>query len=178
MTLVEFHKNLDQIDFNEGTNTLKLADYLLACLAQLNLSKNQKPSYQLFLSIYDQARNCSKAEFDPSWKEKYPPNFEMAASELTDEQEWEQLIIELRSLIADLIHTEEVQNQPGHLKKEDRYEWITEGGIKFYNGTTPHSILKYAATRFEGEYPTSAFQEQEVTWEEFADPIWIGISYE
>lgn len=171
MTLVEFNEKLNKIDFKQGNNILRLENYLLACLTQLNLNKNKEPSYELFLSMFDEARSCERVDFDFSWKE-------MIRSEFEKLSEWERVRNSLRSLAADLIHTREIRSRTDYIKKEYLFEWDSEGGIRFYNGTTPNAILGYAATRFEGEYPASAFQENKVTWKEFSYPIWIGISYE
>ncbi len=178
MTLVEFDKHLNQIDFSKGANIQRLDDYLLACLAQLDLHKDKQPSYELFLMIYDQARNGPKVDFESSWKELYGPDKEPTDPEFNGLSEWENLREELRSLITDLIHTRAVRSQPGYIKQKHYFEWDSEGGVRFYNGTTPGAILGYAATRFEGEYHAGAFQEREVTWGGFSGSLWIGISYE
>lgn len=172
MTLAEFDKQLANIDFNTGVNTLLLEDYLLACLALLKVYRNKKPSYELFLSIFDQARSGIKEEFDPSWAK-------IIKSEMDSElYGWEIITNELKILAADLIHTRKVRSQPGYIGRPMVFEWDTEGGVRFYNGTTISAILGYAATRFESEYTPRAFQEIKVNWEEFTYPIWIGISYE
>ncbi|MFK7774446.1 MAG: hypothetical protein AB8F94_20050 [Saprospiraceae bacterium] len=171
MTLVEFNENLNKIDFKLGDNIQSLENYLLACLTQLEIHKSIEPSYQIFLLIFDQARNGSKVDFDPSWKELNRDEFDYLS-------ELEGVKADLQSLAADLIQTREIQSHPDYVKKENRFEWDSEGGVRFYNGTTPDAILGYAATRFEGEYHESAFQEKKVTWKEFTYPIWTGISYE
>lgn len=178
MTLVEFDENLAKIDFTEGINIQTLENYFLACLAQLEIYKDENPSFELFLAIFDQARNGVRADFDLSWKESYEKEKELVHSELEELAGWEKITHELRSLVTDLIYTREVRSQPNYIGRKMLYEWDTEGGVRFYNGTTPNSILGYAATRFKGEYPPAAFQEVKVGWEKFTDPIWIGISYE
>ena len=178
MTLFEFHKKLIKIDFSTGNNIIRLENYLLACLAQLDLYKNKEPSFKLFLSMYDQARNDPKIEINSNSKKFDNPEKEKVESEFDDFKEWREVRHELKSLAIDLIQTREIRSQPGYTKKENLYEWDSEGGVRFYNGTTPESILGYAATRFEGEYHANAYQENKVTWIEFSNPIWIGISYE
>lgn len=179
MTRVEFDQELAQIDFEEGANVGLLEDYLLACLSQLELNKHKTPSYDLFLMIFDRARGGPKMEFDASWRKTYDPANRYIHADWHYATGWESVMHELRSLITDLIHTREVRNRAGYQgPKMWPGEWDTEGGVRFYNGTTPRSILGYAATRMEGEYLADAFQERKVDWEEFTDPIWIGISYE
>jgi hypothetical protein len=176
MTRVEFDRNLDKINFMDGANTHVLEDYLLSCLDQLEIYKPKEPSYELFLLIFDQARNGPKKDFDLSWKELYNPQNK---SKLNDLSGWERATNELRFLVTDLVHTREVRSRPDYIERKMwPGEWDTEGGVRFYNGTTISAILGYAATRFESEYPPMAFQERKVNWEEFTYPIWIGISYE
>lgn len=64
MTLVEFHQKLFNIDFELGINIQPLEKYLLACLAQMNIQKDKKPSYELFLLMYDHAKNGQCENFD------------------------------------------------------------------------------------------------------------------
>ncbi len=175
MTLVEFNENLNKIDFKKGANIETLDNYLLACLAQLNRYKNKEPSYELFLVIFDQARNGPREDFDSSWKASYVPEEESESDDLAG---WKRLRDGIRFLTADLIHTKVIRSHPDYIEKVNLYEWDSEGGIRFYNGTTPDAILGYAATRFEGEYDANAFQNNKVTWQEFSYPIWVGISYE
>lgn len=175
MTQVEFDNNLKKINFNDGVNTPLLEDFLLACLSQLEECRFEKPSLELFLTIFDQARNGPRVEFDSSWKDKYSPE---KKSELNELAGWDRVTNELRFLVTDLIHTRKVRNQSGYIENQSLYEWDTEGGVRFYNGTTPCTILGYAATRFTDEYHPAAFQEREVDWDKFTDAIWIGISYE
>lgn len=178
MTRVEFDKCLSEIDFNEGVNTDKLENYLLGCLSQLEVYRHKKTSYELFLKIYTQARSGSRVEFDLLWKELYNSEQNWLESEWDNLTDWERVVHELRSLATDLINTREVRSQPDYIEKKMTFEWDSEGGVRFYNGTTPDSILGYAATRFEGEYSPTAYQEREIMWSDFTDPLWIGISYE
>lgn len=178
MTRVEFDENLAKIDFTDGINSSSLENYLLACLFQLEIYKDETPSYELFLSIFDQARNSQKVVFELYWKEQYSPEKKWIEYEWNNLTEWERAVHELRSLTTDLIHTRELRSQPDYLERKMLYEWDTEGGVRFYNGTTPGSILGYAATRFEGEYSHQAYEEIDLSWQSFTDPLWIGISYE
>ena len=182
MTLVEFHKKLFEIDLDNGVNTISLEKYLLACLTQLNINKDKEPSYELFLSMYDQSRDGQCEDFDPLWKEmNYPEEkWKIFGANINKQiqMEWEYSRDEIRFLITDLIHTKEVRGQLDDRKKSPMGEWDTERGLRFYNGTTPNSILKYTATRFEREYSPESFQEGKVTWVEFWNTIIIGIVYE
>lgn len=172
MTLAKFNEQLANIDFTTGANTPLLEDYLLACLALLKSYRHEKPSYELFLSIFDQARNGIKEEFDPSWAK-------INRSEMDLElYGWEIITNELKFLVADLIHSKAVRSQPGYVGRPMVFEWVSESGLRFCNGTTPEKILVYGATRFTGEYEPFAFQEREVTWNDFINPIEIGIYYE
>lgn len=171
MTRVEFDKKLSEIDFLNGKNT-SLENFLLACLYQLELYKHKSPSYENFLEIFMNAKDGQKADFDISWKNL------TTNSKVESNSKWEVFLNGIRTLIFDLINTKKIRSEPNQSKDNIFGEWVTEGGIKFYNGVTPSSILGYAATRFEGEYPLASYKEREVTWEEFMWPIWIGISYE
>ena len=112
MTLVEFNENLNKIDFKSGANIQRFENYLLACLTQMDLYKDKEPSYELFLLIFDQARNGSKVDFNLAWKE-------LDESESDDLTEWEKVRNSFRSLAADLIHTRKVRGRDGYIKKED-----------------------------------------------------------
>jgi len=172
MTRVEFDKKLADLDFKTGENTQDLADYFLACLAGLEKYKNETPSYELFLKIFDDARNGPRANFDLSWEKT-------KVSDHDNLTEWEILVLELQSLTADLIHTKKVRSQPDYKPKYKMiFEWDTEGGKRFYNGTTPGAIMGYSATRLEEEYQPSDYEVGEVSWDRFFWPIEIGISYE
>ncbi len=175
MTFVEFNEELNKIDFENGENTLSLDSYLLACLCQLEINKDQEPSFELFLMMYDKARNEEQLDFDPSWKEIEDvwdqPNF----SELSD---FDKTVMQFQILVADLIHTKEVRSKPNYIHKEYGFEWDSESGLRFFNGTTPSSILKYSATRLVGEYQAVDYQETKVTWNDFWAPIEFGIGYE
>jgi len=177
MTQVEFNKNLFKIEFECGINVLPLEKYLLACLIQLEKYKDEKPSFELFLLMYDQARTGQCDVFDPAWKEIEFPQEKRKRLEFKDQMEWDKARNEFRFLIADLIHTRKVRTPSGQVESSS-HEWETEKGLRFYNGTTPDSILKYAATRFENEYQSTAFLDSKVTWMNFWEPIIIGIIYE
>ncbi|MEL7421370.1 MAG: hypothetical protein AAFN81_00180 [Bacteroidota bacterium] len=178
LTLVAFNEQLNTIDFAEGANVDRLEDYLLACLAQLELYKNHSPSYDLFLTIFDQARTGPKVKFEESWKDIYAPGQDWPEAKWDALSGWERVNHQLRTLATDLIHTRAVRGQAGEAAEEAHYEWDSEGGVRFYNGTTPKSILTYAATRFVGAYPPAAYQVGEVGWDDFVNPLWIGIIYE
>lgn len=175
MTVIEFHEKLNEIDFKNGVNLQSLDSYLLACLTQLEINKDQNPSYELFLLMFDNARNGKRMKFDPSWK-KIEDNWNQTNfNKLT---ECEKTMQKFQNLAADLIHTKEVRSQPNYVEKEYRFDWDSESGLRFFNGTTPHAILKYTATSFIGKYHASAYQETKVPWDEFWNPIEIGINYE
>ncbi len=174
MTFADFHKQLNTIDFENGENVESLEKYLLACLAQLNLNKDKEPTFELFLSMYDKARNGPCMDFDPSWKELDDPNRKWDSNQ----SDWDRTLEQFHILAADLIHTREVRSRPGYVGKSYPFEWDSESGRRFYNGTTPNAILKYSATRFIGEYPPEAFEESPARWIEFWEQFEIGISYE
>lgn len=175
MTLVEFHKELNKINFKVGINIESLSLYLLACLFQLDLNEDEEPTFELFLIMYDKARNGKRVNFDPTWKEIEDNWNQTNFNKLTECDKTKQ---QFQILTADLIHTKEVRSQPNYAKKEYRYEWDSESGLRFFNGTTPNAILKYTATRLEGEYQPSAYLETNVSWNEFWIPFEFGISYE
>ena len=159
---------------------VSLEKYLLACLTQLDLNKDKRPSYELFLKMYDQSRNGECEDFDPSWKKMDDPSEKWGQYDLATNRRvgWEKTRDEFRFLVADLTHTKEIRDEFADMTTLPLGEWKTEKGLRFYNGTSPGSILTYTATRFGGEDPQEFFQDPKVKWEIFWETILIGIIYE
>jgi len=205
MTLYNFYENLGEIDFDKGHNSQTLEDYLLACLTLLDLHRHKQPSYELFLLIYDQARNGSKANYNLFWKEHYKPKMKLIKPKFSDLiywknilkkirtffrliykeedikelSEWESVRDSLRSLAVDLINTRNVRGENNYKNEENEWgEWFTEKGEKFYNGNTPDAILAYAARRWTEKVSLKSYEKDKITWGCFSDPIWFGIKYE
>lgn len=178
MNIVEFNKQLYKIKLAEGRNVNLLEDYLLACLAKIEEYKDQSPTFQLFLKIYDEARNGPRVEFNPDWLEASSTTPDEDSYNEEQDTDWFSLRRRLRQLSAEMIHTREVRSRPDSTYVDNPFDWTSESGIRFYNGTTPAAILHYAATRFEGEYPALSYKKTEVGWLEFEHPLRIGISYE
>ncbi|WP_299677106.1 hypothetical protein [uncultured Tenacibaculum sp.] len=112
MKLISFYENLRKIDFNEGRNTQTLEDYLLACLTLLDLYKEEKPSYELFLLIYDQARNGLKVDFNLFWEDYYKPPIEKNIKpKFYNLSYWKNILSKIRNLNFEIINKKELNNE-------------------------------------------------------------------